>query len=167
MTSLNFSIAQLRDSLRRPGGHALQTRLAGWGLLALRLWLAQEFGQAGWLKLSSGLHAPDWFVALTFPGPLAWLPADLNWWAAGGLELAGAVALLLGWHARLASAALLFVTCVAVVSAHADLGWAGWNQIESEQGQGFKVPLMIALMLLTVLTQGAGRWARSGAGLRG
>lgn len=42
---------------------------------------------------------------------------------------------------------------------HFDLGWAGWNQIETEQGQGFKVPLMLALMLLAVLTQGGGQYA--------
>jgi putative oxidoreductase len=54
---------------------------------------------------------------------------------------------------------LLCITFVAVYTVHFDLGWASWNQIDSEDGLGFKVPLMLALMLLAVLTQGPGRYA--------
>lgn len=134
----------------------------GLGLLVLRLWLAQEFALAGWTKLSHGGTAPEWFAALAFPGPLGWLSADLNWWLAGVAELLGAALLVLGWPVRLAALSLLFVTGVAIWTVHADLGWAGWNQIETEQGQGFKLPLMVALMLLALLSQGGGRWAWRG-----
>lgn len=148
--------------------HELSTRgLDGLGLLALRLWLAQEFGLAGWTKLSQGTSAPEWFAGLAFPGPLAWLPPDLNWVLAAVTEVLAALLLLLGWPVRLAALALLFVTAVAIVTVHADLGWAGWNLIETEQGQGFKLPLMILAMLLALLSQGAGRWAwRGPAALR-
>ena len=54
---------------------------------------------------------------------------------------------------------MLFITWVAVYTVHFDLGWAGWNQIEAEQGLGFKVPAMLAIMLLAVVTQGGGQYA--------
>ena len=128
------------------------------GLLGLRLWLAYEFGFAGWTKLQN-LQAPEWFSSLTFPTPLNALSANFNWVSAGVTEASLSLLLLLGICSRLASLGLLFVTYVAVYTVHFDLGWAGWNQIETEQGLGFKVPLMLALMLLTILTQGPGRWA--------
>lgn len=132
-------------------------RADGWGLLALRLYVAQEFVKAGWMKLSAGFTAPEWFAALDFPPGLSWLGADLNWASAGMGEVGLGLALALGLAGRLSALGLLFITWVAVYTVHFDLGWAGWNQIESDGGQGFKVPLMLALMLLTVLLQGAGR----------
>jgi len=147
--------------------HDTATRaLDGLGLLALRLWLAQEFGLAGWTKLSQGTTAPEWFAGLAFPGPLALLGPDLNWVMAGITELLGAALLVLGWPVRLAALALLFVDVIAVWTVHFDLGWAGWNQIETDAGQGFKLPLMMGLMLLALLSQGSGRWAWKGLGPR-
>ena len=143
--------------------HDTATRaLDGLGLLALRLWLAQEFAVAGWTKLAAGTTAPEWFAGLAFPGPLAWLGPDLNWVLAGATELLGAALLVLGWPVRLAALALLFVDVIAVWTVHFDLGWAGWNQIETDTGQGFKLPLMIGVMLLALLSQGSGRWAWRG-----
>lgn len=129
------------------------------GLLGLRLWIAQEFVQAGLIKLSGGGAAPDWFAGLDFPPVVAWLPANVNWVAAGLGEVVFGAAIALGLFSRLAALGLLFITWVAVYTVHFDLGWAGWNQIDTDNGQGFKVPLMLALMLLAVLTQGAGRYA--------
>lgn len=135
-----------------PDGHALT-------LLLLRLWLAQEFGMAGYTKLAGGLQPPEWFAGLQFPFPHHLLSPQFNWVMAGGLELLAALVLLVGLGTRAVALVLLYVTYVAVYSVHFDLGWAGWNQIETEAGNGFKVPLMIALMLATVLAQGAGRWS--------
>jgi putative oxidoreductase len=129
------------------------------GLLGLRLWLAQEFIQAGWIKWSGGPHAPEWFASLPFPWPVAWLPADANWLIAGSGEVLLGGLMLMGLASRFSAIGLLFITYVAVYSVHFDLGWAGWNQIDTDAGQGFKVPLMLALMLLTILTQGGGRYA--------
>ena len=137
----------------------LLQRLDGLGLLAMRLWLAQEFMQAGWLKLSAGRTAPDWFAQLHFPVLLQPLGPDWNWLLAGLGEVGFGLAIALGLGSRLAAIGLLFITWVAVYTVHFDLSWMGWNQIETDQGQGFKVPLMMALMLLTVLTQGVGRYA--------
>lgn len=128
----------------------------GLGLLALRIWAAQEFLMAGIHKLSAGWSAPEWFAGLDFPAVIRWLGADVNWAAAGLGEVVLGAALALGLASRLAALGLLFITWVAVYTVHFDLGWAGWNQIEGEAGQGFKVPLMLALMLLAVLTQGGG-----------
>ncbi len=128
------------------------------GLLALRLWAGYEFLMAGLIKLQD-LTPPEWFGSLTFPFPHTLLSAHANWVAAGVLETVLGTTLLLGLFSRWSSAALLYVTYVAVYTVHFDLGWQGWNQIDTEQGLGFKVPLMLALMLWTVLTQGAGRFS--------
>lgn len=129
------------------------------GLLALRLWLAQEFVSAGVTKLSGGFQAPEWFAALSFPPVLRALPVDANWTLAGLGEIGLGAALCLGLFSRAAALGLLFITWVAVYTVHFDLGWAGWREIETEAGQGFKVPLMMAVMLLAIVTQGAGRYA--------
>ncbi|SDK42128.1 putative oxidoreductase [Methylophilus rhizosphaerae] len=129
------------------------------GLLALRIWAGQEFILAGYTKLSGGVHAPEWFSGLQFPFPLHFLGADLNWVMAGAGEITFGLALLLGFYSRLAAIGLLFITFVAVYTVHFDLGWSGWNQIETDAGLGFKVPLMLALMLFTILTQGSGRYS--------
>ena len=140
----------------------LPERLQDMALLLLRLWLAQEFLFAAWQKSRYGLPAPDWFVQLDLPWPLNWLGPQFNWLAASMGEWVLGLALLAGFYTRMASVGLLFITWVAVYSVHFDLGWAGWRQIETEQGNGFKVPLMMGLMLLVLVSHGAGRWTLAG-----
>ncbi|MEK8087600.1 DoxX family protein [Aquabacterium sp. A3] len=145
-------MSSLLSSLERALEH-----LSGLGLLGLRLWLGQEFVMAGWRKLSGGLSAPEWFAGLDFPFPVSLLPVDANWLAAGAGEIALGTLLAVGLLSRLSGLGLMFITWVAVYTVHFDLGWAGWNQIDSDEGQGFKVPLIMGLMLLTIVTQGGGR----------
>lgn len=147
MSSLLSSIEQVLE------------RLNGLGPLTVRLWLSQEFITAGWRKLSGGPIAPDWFAELAFPFPVSLLPADVNWLAAGLGEVVLGTLLMPGVLSRLAALGLLFITWVAVYTVHFELGWAGWNQIDSDAGQGFKVPLIMAAMLLVIVTQGAGRFS--------
>jgi putative oxidoreductase len=137
---------------------ATHTRLNGAGLLLLRLWIGYEFVSAGWIKLQD-LTPPSWFVGLHFPFPNSLLSSALNWGAAGLIESLMGLALIAGVYSRFASWVLLYVTYVAVYTVHFDLGWAGWNQIETDQGLGFKVPLMLGLMLLTIVSQGPGRFS--------
>lgn len=131
----------------------------GVGLLLLRLWAGQEFLFAGYTKLSAGLQAPEWFAGLDFPFPLSILSANMNWLMAGLGEVVLSCVLILGLYSRLAAVGLLFITYVAIYTVHFDLGWAGWNQIETEAGLGFKVPLMLAVMLMALLSHGAGRYS--------
>jgi len=158
MNSLPTWSAPVRDHLC-PWMARLRTSLDGLGLLGLRLFAGQEFLLAGLTKLQHGTHAPEWFAGLDFPAPLHLLGPDLNWLSAGLGETVFGVLLILGLGGRLAALALLFITWVAVYTVHFDLGWAGWNQIETDAGLGFKVPLMLALMLLAVLSQGSGRYS--------
>lgn len=136
-----------------------RAKIDGLGLLLLRLWVGQEFALAGFRKLSSGWQAPSWFAGLDFPVPISWLPANINWGVAGVAELVLGAALVLGIASRTAALGLLFITYVAVYSVHFDLGWAGWNQIDTDAGLGFKVPLMLAIMLAAIVSQGPGRWS--------
>ena len=142
--------------------HSLHAKLiaaiSDLGLLALRLFAGQEFLVAGYTKLSGGIHAPEWFSGLQFPFPLGLLGPDLNWLMAGTGEILFGLALLVGFYGRFAALGLLFITYVAIYTVHFDLGWAGWNQIDTEAGLGFKVPLMLGLMLFTIVTQGSGRY---------
>ncbi|OZI72103.1 DoxX family protein [Bordetella genomosp. 12] len=124
-------------------------------LLLLRVWTGLEFARAGWTKLSGGLQAPAWFRGLDMPVPQLWLPADVNWVTAGVLELTLGLALIVGLGTRWAAGVLLYIVFVAVYAVHFDLGWAGWNQIETADGLGFKVPLMLALMLFALFACGA------------
>jgi putative oxidoreductase len=137
----------------------LNTKIYDLGLLGLRIWAGQEFLIAGYTKLSGGIHAPEWFAGLQFPFPLYLLSADINWVTAGTGEIVFGMALLIGLCSRLAALGLLVITFVAVYSVHFDLGWAGWNQIETDTGLGFKVPLMLAVMLFAIFTQGGGRYS--------
>lgn len=129
------------------------------GLLTLRIGVAQEFLFAGYTKLSGGLTAPEWFSGLQFPFPLHILGPNLNWVAAGIGEVVLGLALLLGLFGRFAALGLLYITFVAVYTVHFDLGWAGWNQIETDAGLGFKVPLLLGLMLFVIVTQGSGKYS--------
>lgn len=128
-------------------------------LLIVRIWLAQEFLFAGYTKLSAGFTPPEWFTELHFPLPHSILSPTLNWGMVGITELMLGAMILLGIWTRLSALALTYVTYVAIYSVHFDLGWSGWNMIETDNGYGFKVPLMIAVMLFTLVGQGAGRWS--------
>lgn len=127
--------------------------------LFLRLWVAQEFFFAGYGKVNYGFTAPQWFADLDFPLGLNLLPADVNWFLAGYGEVIFSILLVVGLAGRFAAVGLLFITFVAVYTVHFDLGFAGWNQIESSQGLGFKVPLMLAIMQLSLLFSGMGKWS--------
>lgn len=138
---------------------SVQPALSAACLLAVRLWVGWEFAKAGYVKLAGGLTAPQWFRELDFPFLHTLLGPDINWVIAGACEVAFGVALIVGLGTRLAALGLLYVTYVAIYTVHFDLGWAGWNQIETDAGQGFKVPLMLAIMLFVLLGQGAGAWS--------
>lgn len=130
--------------------------------LLLRLVLAWEFGEAGWAKL----HGQNWFAEVQFPFPFNLLPATINWNIAMTFELVGAAALILGLFTRFFSLSLIVITLVAIASVHWPEHWRTVGDIligyrfEDTQGDGFgnyKLPFLYLLMLLPLVTQGAGK----------
>lgn len=130
--------------------------------LALRLVLAWEFGEAGYQKFIG----ENWFADLAFPFPFSLLPPDISWGMATSFELAGAVALALGFATRFFSLSLMILTVVAIASVHWPEQWhtlgellQGYRIID-EEGDGFgnyKLPMLFLVMFLPLLFGGAGK----------
>lgn len=118
------------------------------GLLPLRLLLAWEFGEAGVEKLSG----ENWFASIRddFPFPFNVVPVELSWFLATWSELLGAVALALGFGARLFGASLFILTIVAWASVHAG---NGYNVCDN----GWKLPLIYLVMFVPLILNGPGR----------
>ncbi|MEW6133439.1 MAG: DoxX family protein [Pseudomonadota bacterium] len=116
--------------------------------LAIRLLLAYEFWEAGWMKL----HGENWFAGIQeqFPFPFDIVPAEVSWQLATWTELVGPVLLVLGLGTRLASAALAILTAVAWYSVHAG---NGYNVCDN----GYQLPLMYLVLFGPLLFQGAGK----------
>jgi len=130
--------------------------------LLLRLLLAWEFGEAGYVKLTGS----NWFEHVTFPFPFNLLPAELGWQIATWFELIGAVALVLGLATRFFSASLIILTIVAIAAVHWPSEWHSLSQlltgyrIIDEQGDGlgnYKLPVIFLVMFLPTLFSGAGK----------
>ena len=135
--------------------------------LLLRLVLAYEFWDAGWMKL----HGENWFQDLSFPFPFSLLSADINWTLATAFELLGPIALVLGIATRFVSLALMILTWVAIASVHWPAEWHSLSELLqgyaiTDQGYGnYKLPLLYLVMFVPLLFGGAGtlsvdaRWA--------
>ncbi len=125
--------------------------------LILRVWIAQVFFFAGYGKVTQGLTAPEWFANLSFPPLINLLPADISWMLAGYGEVIFSLFLLVGFFGRFSVLGLLFITWVAIYTVHFDLGFAGWDQIKTDMGSGFKIPLMLVVMQLSLFFMGMGK----------
>ena len=130
--------------------------------LVLRLILAWEFGEAGYQKLIG----QNWFADLTFPFPFSLLPPEISWGMATFFELAGAVALALGFATRFFSLSLMILTVVAIASVHWPEQWHNLGEllqgyrIIDEEGDGlgnYKLPLLYLVMFLPLLFGGPGK----------
>lgn len=130
------------------GLHLLDLGGAWVGLLGIRLLLAYEFGIAGLEKL----NGDNWFADIQgdFPFPFSVVPVDLSWFLATWTELIGAAALVIGLGTRFWAASLLILDVVAWASVH---GGNGYNVCDN----GYKLPLMYALMLISLVLSGPGR----------
>jgi len=95
--------------------------LDGLAPLLLRLYLAPIFMQAGWNKLANFSNTaawfgnPEWGLGLPFPELMVVL--------AGGAELIGGMALIIGLAVRWFSIPLMVTMLVAIFSVHWPNGW--------------------------------------------
>ena len=130
------------------GLHTLYQGGAWFGLLGIRLLLAYEFGIAGLEKL----RGENWFADIqdAFPFPFGIVPVDIGWFLATWTELIGAAALVIGLGTRFGTVSLLILDIVAWASVH---GANGYNVCDN----GYKLPLMYALMLIPLVLSGPGR----------
>jgi putative oxidoreductase len=132
--------------------------IGGWvGMLGIRLLLAFEFGESGLEKL----RGDNWFADIQgdFPFPFSVVPVDISWFIATWTELIGAAALVIGLGTRFWGVSMLILDIVAWTSVH---GGNGYNVCDN----GYKLPLMYAVMLVPLVLSGPGRlsidhWIRS------
>ncbi len=146
------------------GGTARLNSLGDWLTpLGLRLILAWEFGEAGLEKL----RGSNWFAQVhdKFPFPFNLVPVELSWFLATWLEIAGAIALVIGLFTRLFAYALLVLTFVAVAAVHWPEGYGSLGELWQgyairDHGYGnFKLPLLFGLMLLPLVLSGPGKFS--------
>ncbi len=116
--------------------------------LGIRVLLAWEFGEAGIEKF----RGANWFTDFTdnFPFPFNVLPADFSWLLATWTELLASFALLVGFATRFSAASLIILDLVAWYSVHAGNGY-------NVCSNGFKLPLIYLILLIPLLTSGAGK----------
>jgi putative oxidoreductase len=127
--------------------------------LILRLILAWEFGEAGIAKY----NGENWFANITFPFPFNLVSPEFSWGLATVFEIVGAAALVLGLATRFFSASLIILTIVAIASVHWPESWSTLGELWqgyaiSDKGFGnYKLPLILLIMLLPLLFNGAGK----------
>ena len=122
----------------------------GISMLALRLFAAYEFGEAGLAKW----RGENWFADIrdAFPFPFDLLPAGLSWNLAMGAELVVPVLLVMGLLTRLGALSLMILSAVAWYAVHAG---NGYNVCDN----GYKMAFIYLLLLLPLLLQGAGKYS--------
>lgn len=128
----------------------LSTHTSAFSFLVLRLFIAYEFLESGMQKL----HGDNWFAEIQdkFPFPFSLLPVDVDWYLAMTTELVAPVLLVLGLATRLSALSCMILTVVAWQAVHAGLGY-------NVGGGGYKMSVIYLVVLLPLLTQGAGKWS--------
>lgn len=127
--------------------------------LVLRLILAWEFGEAGISKY----NGENWFTNITFPFPFNLVSPEFSWHLSTYFEIVGAAALVLGLATRFFSVSLIILTIVAIASVHWPESWSTLSELWqgyaiSDKGFGnYKLPLILLIMLLPLVFNGAGR----------
>ncbi|HYG49650.1 MAG TPA: DoxX family protein [Flavobacteriales bacterium] len=113
-------------------------------LLAIRLLLAYEFYGPAMEKLNDFSGTVAWFTDMGIPLP------GLNAFFATAAEVAAFVLLPVGLGTRLVSIPLIVTMIVAIVTVHAP---NGFNVCDG----GYKFPVYYIIMLVVLLTRGAGK----------
>lgn len=142
----------------------LPERLAAWGWdIPLRLFLAWEFFESGLEKW----HGDNWFeqIHASFPFPFNHFSPGFDWQVSMWAELIAPLLLLLGLGTRLASAALVVLTVVAIAAVHWPAQWSTLSELAqgytiTDHGFGnYKLPLIYLVALLPLLLKGAGAFS--------
>jgi len=137
---INIKIARIQNSLNQAGDYLI-------GLL-LRLFLAYEFFESGYIKFTGS----NWFMEIQseMPFPFYLFSVEFNWFLATWMELIGALLLLVGLATRYTAFFLLLLSLTAWFSVHADYGY-------NICSNGYKMALIYCLTLLPLILHGAGK----------
>lgn len=134
--------------------------------LVLRLITFWDFWEAGTKKLRgenwfSDIPWADWQMG--FAWPFSALPTELNWLAATWGEIVFSLMILLGLFTRFAALSLLVITAVATAAVHWPGEWSSlaelWKGyvITADGAGNYKIPLLLAVILLPLLFHGGGK----------
>jgi len=135
----------------------------GIGLAVLRVVLGAVFMYHGFGKLTGIEGTIGFFGSLGIPAPV------LAAWSVALLEFFGGLALVVGFGARVAAAALVPVMLGAIATVHLPSGFSNTNIVGmSETGPVFGMPgwefnLVLIAGLAALALGGAGRWSVAGA----
>lgn len=115
-------------------------------LLIIRVVLAYGFLNPALQKLGNPDNVAKFFDSVGIPFPV------LNVYLAGITEMAGVILLVLGALTRVFSVPLIFVMLVAIFTVHIGNGFSAGDN-------GFEIPLYYMVMLLLLMSRGAGRYS--------
>jgi len=113
-------------------------------LLFIRLVLAYGFYTPAIMKWGNMAGIAEWFGSMGIPFP------TLNAYLSATAEISGVVLLTLGLATRLISIPLIISMIVAIVTVHLKNGF-------EDGDNGIEIPLYYILMLLLLVTNGAGK----------
>jgi len=119
-------------------------RLQDISLLLLRLVLVAGFFQPATMKLQNPLSVAEWFASMNYPMP------GVSAYLAMITEISGIVLLAVGLGTRIIALPLMFIMVVAFFTVHLGNGFAAGDN-------GFEIPLYYFVMLLVILSYGAGK----------
>lgn len=123
----------------------VQNHLRELSLLFVRLVLSYGFYEPAKTKWQDIQSVADWFSSLNIPFPL------LNAYLSASFEMLGVFLLLIGLFTRWITIPLMFIMIVAIFTVHWENGFAASDN-------GFEIPLYYFVMLLVLLSYGAGKW---------
>jgi len=140
VNSIRLKIQHLQDQLHLAGAY-----ITG---LVLRLFLAYEFAESGFIKLSGS----NWFMEIQaeMPFPFSLFSIEFTWFLATWVELIGALLLLLGLATRYSAFTLLLLSLTAWYSVHTGYGY-------NICSNGYKMALIYCITLLPLILHGPGK----------
>ncbi|WP_407478031.1 HvfX family Cu-binding RiPP maturation protein [Elizabethkingia anophelis] len=126
--------------------YRLSEGVKGIPLLCMRLIMGYGFFVPGWMKLSDVSGNAKWFESIAIPFPI------FSVCLSGGIEILGAIFLVLGLCVRKISIPLILVMLVAIFTVHIANGFQAAND-------GFEINLYYIIMLFTLIVYGPGKFS--------